>query len=371
MLTRRDCLTRRRHAHGRAAPPTRRQPSRNTRSRLTPPTDVARREERALAIADYLTDAGQAADARILLDGLLNGAITVDRRARALLMAAMVEPGLEQRSRLAEEALTHAGDNSALRARILLIVADNQIAFKDFATAEETTEKARAIAENLGDPVLLAAALDSAAFLNEHLGRSAQSLLERAVTVLGTRAPLPGFHTPRNMLGQFKLMRGDIAGGRELLEADLEATRRRGQDIITQRTLGWLFDLEYAAGRWPHADRYLDEQAQLAFDDDPFGTGIVHGRQALLAAGQGREDEARRLAHEAIAFGEVSSPSLAGEARGVLGFLAISLDKPADACEALRFVIDIPRGNADNEPFHLWVPMAPDDRGVGSGGAAG
>ena len=107
---------------------------------------------------------------------------------------------------------THAGDNSALRARILLIVADNQIAFKDFATAEETTEKARAIAENLGDPVLLAAALDGAAFLNEHLGRSAQSLLERAVTVLGTRAPLPGFHTPRNMLGQFKLMRGDIAG---------------------------------------------------------------------------------------------------------------------------------------------------------------
>ena len=41
---------------------------------------------------------------------------------------------------------------------------------------------------------------------------------------------------------------GDLGGARALLEADLAATRRQGLDALTQRTLGSLFDLEYAAG---------------------------------------------------------------------------------------------------------------------------
>ena len=51
---------------------------------------------------------------------------------------------------------------------------------------------------------------------------------------------------------------------------------------------------------------------------------------------------------------------LAGEARGVLGFLAISLDRPADASEALRFVIDIPGANAYIGPFNRWERIVPD-----------
>ena len=120
--------------------------------RLTPPTGFAGHEERALALAGYLFDAGQIADAGVVLDDLLSGAITGERRARALLMAAHVEPALEKRSRLAEEALDHAGDDSALRARILLTVANNRVAFEDFTTAEETAKEARVIAENLGEP---------------------------------------------------------------------------------------------------------------------------------------------------------------------------------------------------------------------------
>ena len=180
--------------------------------------------------------------------------------------------------------------------------------------------------------------------------------------MLGTRTPLPGFLSPRNVLGQFKFDHGDLAGARELLEADLNATRRRGQDQYTQRTLGSLFDLEYAAGRWPRAEGYLDEHAQLAFDgDDRVGTSIVRCRQAVLAAGQGRDVEARRLALETIAFSEETRFTWLGdEARGVLGFLAISLDKPADAAEALRFVIDIPAPKVDTERFHRWVRLVPD-----------
>ena len=141
-------------------------------------------------------------------------------------MAALVEPVGEKRSRLAEEALDYASDDSALRAEILLTVATNQIGFGDLAAARETVEEARVTAEDLGDPVLLAAALNGAAFLDDQLGRLQPSMLERAVTVLGTRAPLPGFLSAKNMLGQFKFDRGDIAGARELLEADLKVTRR-------------------------------------------------------------------------------------------------------------------------------------------------
>ena len=87
---------------------------------------------------------------------------------------------------------------------------------------------------------------------------------------------------PRNVLGQFKFDHGDLAGAREL-RRPTSTRRRRGQDQYTQRTLGSLFDLEYAAGRWPRAEGYLDEHAQLAFDgDDRVGTGC-----ALAAGGRG------------------------------------------------------------------------------------
>ena len=46
--------------------------------RLTPPPDLVEREERALAIAGYLMDAGQIADAGVVLDGLLGGAMRAE-----------------------------------------------------------------------------------------------------------------------------------------------------------------------------------------------------------------------------------------------------------------------------------------------------
>ena len=72
----------------------------------------------------------------------------------------------------------------------------------------------------------------------------------------------------------------------------------------------------------------------------------------------GREEEARRLALETIVFSEETQMSwLAGEARGVLGFLAISLGKPADAWDALQPIIDIPGANADTERLNRWERM--------------
>ena len=145
-----------------------------------------------------------------------------------------------------------------------------------------------------------------------------------------------------------------------MLEADLEATRRRGQDIITQRTLGGcsISNTPQGGGRTPRLPRRASTTRVRR------RRSLRHGHLAPAAGAAGgwsgprRRGATTRARSDCVRRGQLAP--LAGEARGVLGFLAISLDNPADACEALRFVIDIPWANADTEPFHLWVPMAPD-----------
>jgi DNA-binding CsgD family transcriptional regulator len=329
--------------------------------RLTPPSDAVGRDERAIAMCTYLVASGQMEAARTTIDELLSGGLTGAPRARTLLLAGHVGTSLPEAHRLAEEALEHVGDDAALRARVLMALGENPAFLRDPAAAQELIQTALELAEGVGDPGLIAAALTGKAFWAEVSGRPERPLLERAIDVLGDGLPLEGFVSPTNFLGQCKLEDGDLAAARELLEADLAATRRRGEDMPTQRTLGSLFDLEYAAGNWDVAEDYLAEHADIAFDDDDrFAIGIVFCRQAMLAAGRGQTEAARRHAADAIAAADaVGLPSFAALSRGALGFLALSLDEPAEAWEALRF-LDTP-GIADGtELIQGGIPMMPD-----------
>jgi DNA-binding NarL/FixJ family response regulator/tetratricopeptide (TPR) repeat protein len=330
--------------------------------RLTPAGDVGAREQRALAVGTYLMDAAQMARAGEFLDDLLAGEITGTRRARALVLRILVGSDLLEGRRLAEEALQHAGDDAALRARVLLTLGTTPAQLGDFGGTESIVDEALAIAEDVGDPVLLATALGCAAMVAEVRGRPEPTLIERAVVLAGTRPPLQGFSSPRFVLAQLKLSLGDLAGARELLEAELEITRRWGHEDLTQRVLGSLFDLEFQAGNWHRAEQHLETYWRLAFDGDyRLNAAHVGRRQALLAAALGRDEEARRLALETIGRGaEFHFPWLAGVGRWVLGFLALSVDEPADAWDELRFLFQTldPLGGA--EPLQRGLLMLPD-----------
>jgi DNA-binding CsgD family transcriptional regulator len=330
--------------------------------RLTPSTDVAAREERAVAVATYLMDAAQMASAGAFLDELLAGGITGTRRARALLVRTLVGSDLLEGQRLTEEALRHAGDDAALRAHVLLMLATTPAQLGDFGAAGSVLTEALAIAEGVGDPVLLAAALGCAAIVADVRGRPDPSLIDRALGLVGAEPPLQGFSSPRFVLAQLKLTAGDHAGARELLEAELEITRRWGHEDLTQRVLGSLFDVEFQAGRWERAEQHLETYWRLAFDGDyRLNAAHVGRRQALLAAARGRVEEARRLAIETIGRGdEFHFPWLAGVGHSVLAFLALSVDRPADAWDELRFLLETLEPFGGAEPVQRVLPMLPD-----------
>jgi DNA-binding CsgD family transcriptional regulator len=169
-------------------------------------------------------------------------------------------------------------------------------------------------------------------------GRPEPALLERAMTLAGTRPPAKGLPTPRFALAHQWLWAGDLETARELLDAELSAARGWGDESFTQRVLVTLVDLEWRAGNWDLAERYLEEHRQLAFDgNNRWDEGVARWQQALFAASRGRAEEARQLALETVSLGEeFHRPWLALRGQWVLGFLALSLDEPAAAIGALR-----------------------------------
>jgi hypothetical protein len=227
-------------------------------SRLTPPADAAGHEERALAAATYLMDAGQTAEAEALLDDLLAGAISGPRRARALLLASVATPDLEVMRRLIEEALEHVESDRALRVRALLGLGTYPLAHGDVAACAAIVREALELAEQLDDPVLLSAALMCVGQLSELRGHPESSPLQRAVALAGNRPPIKGFLTPRMVLTQLHLSAGELPEARALLESELDSVRRWADENLIQRVVNMLFELEWRSGNWDRAQAHAD-----------------------------------------------------------------------------------------------------------------
>ena len=328
--------------------------------RLTPPGDAAAIEERTITVASYLTDAGQMAAAGAVLADLLAGPIAGTRRARALLLAFFAESDVEKARGLAEEALDHAGGDLALRARALLSLGSYPARDGDLAQAERIVRDARRAADRVGEPALLAAALTCLADVSDLQGRPDPALLLRATALLGDDAPLRGYPSPKTALARQELSAGNLDNARVLLEAELAAARRLGNEELASVALLALVDVEWRAGDWDLAERHIDDHWQLVFDtENRFGEALLIWRQALLAASRGHVEDAQMLALRAVSRGgELNLPPLTVQGRWVLGFLALSLDKPQEAWDALRIVAERPELAGRLDP--RLVPLLPD-----------
>jgi DNA-binding NarL/FixJ family response regulator len=308
--------------------------------RLTPLPNVQDGHERVLAVAGYLADACQVIGAAAWLDELLAGAVFGPQRARALLTRFQVEDDRDARERCVREALEHAGEDVAIRARALLLLSLGQAERGNVQAAERLAREALAEAETVDDPTLVATALVKVAIWADLAGRVEPELLERAISIADVEGVLPRTMPPRTAVAELRLSTGDLAGARVLLEAQEEAIRRGGQEFDRPALVFNLVKLELQAGNWEGAGRYIDEGSQLCFDTgDRTGEGLALLSRASLAVLRGREDEARRLGAEAVAHAEAAHwPELAARSRWALGLLEISRGEPGRAWELLADV---------------------------------
>jgi DNA-binding CsgD family transcriptional regulator len=306
--------------------------------RLTPLSDVEGRENRMLATAEFLLEFDVAASSRVL-DELLGAGVSGPRRARALLLRYAVEPDAERAGQFAKEALEHAGGNRALRARALLLLSRHAVYLDDPATSVSLAHRALVEAEQVHQPALLAEALAATAFRSAAAGHPEPALADRALALAVEHRSVQGSFPifPTHVVALERMLAGNLAGARELMEESLDMTLRSGRERDRWVILTTLVRLELEAGNWEVAERYFQAAEKIAFDGNSRGAdGNMPSLAGLIATLRGRVEDARRLTNKGIRCGEsLHLASLVTTGRTVLGFLELSLGDPAGAWRTL------------------------------------
>jgi DNA-binding CsgD family transcriptional regulator len=311
--------------------------------RLTPSADVARAEERALGVAEYLTDAARHADAARFLDDLLSTGIAGPKRARALLLRIWVEHDIEDNGPMLDEALRHAREDPHVLARVLLTLTTHRMYRHDGEGSEAPAAEALAIAEELEDPGLLAVALATVASRTAAtLGRPDDGMLDRALELDERSPPPPRLRTARILVAEARVREGILHAARDLFEAELEAVVREGRAWDRARVLVGLVQVEWRAGRWERAESHLAELRELATDGgDTVGEAFALLGDARIAGARGLVHRARPLLDRARALSETMHWALLADvSRWERGSLELGLGRAGVAWESLR---EVPR----------------------------
>jgi DNA-binding CsgD family transcriptional regulator len=310
---------------------------------LTPPSADADRVRRVLAAARFHVDAGSGR-AESLIETVLP--ITQgDSRAHALTLL-----GLHRRERGAfgfeyavlREALEHIENDPLLEAqiRVDLINPLFNTAVQSMADADAHAQRAVEIAEQAGDPGLLASALASRAHLDfVRLRKIRMDELERAAEL---EQSLPQAEVlARLTLARVRIWTGQLDAARSTVQPLYDEARTAGLRSEFW-ALSFLLDLETRAGNLARARDLAEEFESIA---RPTARKLAETTavlsRGLVLAWTGDVEGARRDADEAIALADAGGwPPRVAESRWVRGFLELSLGDPAAAHEYFAPAVD-------------------------------
>jgi len=179
--------------------------------RLTPGDDTDGDLRRALQEIDHLAAAGEVRLALARSDRLVASLPPGIERAEAVIRRDAIEhDDVETAIALLEQALDDAGEDEALRGRVLALLSRKRRDLGDMAGAVDSAERALALAEQVGDPTMTMSASASLAFYSLLAGAPRPGLMERAVELeseLGARQLPAG---PRTLLARQLLWSGDL-----------------------------------------------------------------------------------------------------------------------------------------------------------------
>jgi DNA-binding CsgD family transcriptional regulator len=323
--------------------------------------DLVRRTHQA-GVAHY--ECGDTSLGRSVLDVAADLSMAGPARGRVLLdlgMALAETEGWRGALAVFEAARGQAGDDLALLARIEQNLGYAWLFMGDLAASELHARAALELAEELQEPRVMAEAFVAYPFVEFVLGRGVdQELLDRGVALEG------------HMEGEFKshVLRASFTVAQLLKFTDrLDEARRtftelqgdaavQGVEIPISQIRYHLAELECWAGNWDAAMEHARESRAAAHRQrmGAFTLSEGHFAVGLVEAHLGRADAARLAALEGLRIAEAADeillviPNLA-----VLGFLELSLGRPAEADAYLSRALELEQAMGVREPAYFRI----------------
>jgi DNA-binding CsgD family transcriptional regulator len=323
--------------------------------------DLVRRTHQA-GVAHY--ECGDTSLARRVLEQAVDLSMAGPARARVLLdlgMGLAETEGWRGAWAVFEAARGEAGDDRALRARIEQNLGYAWLFRGDLPASERHARAALQLAEALQEPRVMAEAFVAYPFVEFVLGRGVdQELLDRGSALEG------------HMAGEFKshVLRASFTVAQLLKFTDrLDESRRTFTELLDDagahgaaspapQIRYHLAELECWAGNWDAAMEHARESraASQRFGMGAWMSAEGHFAVGLVEAHLGRADPARLEALEGLRVAEAAGeillliPNLS-----VLGFLELSLGRPAEADAYLSRAVELGQAMGVREPAYFRV----------------
>lgn len=324
-------------------------------ARLTPPDAAHDLTRRKVDAADHHVAAGETARARVLLEEVVATSDAGGTQARALHRLSKVralEGGFGAAPPLLRQAAEEVGDDLALRTAI---ERDTLFSLIQVGALSEALPHARAglqAAEALGEPILLAEALDHLCMAESLVGNGVDpDLLARAIALDEQVGPAPLLEHPGWATGRFPLAltlkwMDRFAAARDLLRSLYAEHTGHGDEGSLAPVLFHLCELECWAGNWGTA-------ADLAAESHGLGsrTGQAMAAfralilEAMVEASRGNVETARSKGREGLELSEPAHDLLSViRVLRVLGFIELSIGDPRRAVDYLERGMDLEAG---------------------------
>jgi DNA-binding CsgD family transcriptional regulator len=335
--------------------------------RLTPAEEADSLRRRRIVEAQYCLHAGESARARSLLEAVLAASPPGPLRAEAFVHLGWIEFfGLDWQgsAEFHAAALREPDVSDRVRARSELGISRALLLLrKDMHAVAAHAGTAVTLGERLDDSHLLAEALaiqGEAEFIMGHSATGFQ-LIERALSIEPTMRSLAIAQSPRS-ISALTLSWADKI---EESLAEYEELRQSAVEHGDETSLAWILArmglVECLAGSWDDAARHLEDAFEIIVGaGQDANRAVILATKALVAAHRGDTSSARAAGEEALAVAKRRQAKLAERiARSALGFLDLSLARPADAHTHLEPLIEETRAASIREPSDF--PFLADD----------
>ena len=325
--------------------------------RFTPADLAADARRRGIEAAECHFETGETERARTLLEEIVAASPPGSDRARALNRLAWVRAfreGFYVGADLFEAALAEVGDDLRLRIETELGLAWSAHEAGNAALGEERAHHALELAEQLGEPRVLARALADVAFHEAVRGRGiAFPTVERAVALESKVGWRPILGNPSWTHGMLLEWAGKLDDSRAVFETLRRNAVAHGDEHSVSYIDFHLARVESMAGNWQDAVRHADEAYEaVSQTGEREQLPYVLTSRALVEAHLGRVEQVREDTDSGLQLAlDLGVISAYFELLAVRGFLELSLGDPAEAHRFLGPLPDAVREAGFGEPL--------------------